>query len=426
MNQSIIKSVRAWEILDSRGNPTVEAEVTTESGVRAIASCPSGASTGKHEAVELRDHDKARYLGNGVLQAVANVNNRISGILTRRSCADQHEIDSLMIEADGSRNMNVFGANATTAVSIACAKAAAAIKGVPLYHHISEIFAGGTQNTSFPVPAMNVINGGKHAGSGLAIQEFLILPVGDDSAADSIRKGSEIYHNLANILSNCLSRSAINLGDEGGFAPSLDYDELALSYICEAITQSGYQAGKDVLLGIDAAASNFWNTSKQKYVMSSSRLMSPEDLLAFYCELADKYPLKYIEDPFMEEDFDSFAKITQVLGSKVTIVGDDFFVTNKDKVDEGIRMHAANGIIIKVNQVGTLTGAMEAAFNASSPSASWDLIASHRSGETNDYWLADFAVGIGANAIKAGAPARGERIAKYNRLMLIEQEGPRS
>jgi enolase len=426
VDQSAITSIWAWEILDSRGNPTVEVEVTVGSDERFIASCPSGTSTGKHEAYELRDNDKTRFSGKGVLKAVANVNEKISRLLAGRKCTDQGEIDRLMIEADGSENMRMLGANATTAVSLACAKAAAGRKGVSLHQHISDLFGSSPKDPRLPVPAMNVINGGKHAGSGLAIQEFLIFPIGSRSnsntisAADSIRKGSEIYHNLANILASRLGRSAINVGDEGGFAPSLEHDELALSYICEAISQSGYEVEKDVLLGIDAAASNFWNDSKQKYVMGNDISMGPEDLLTFYSEMADKYHLSYIEDPFMEEDFDSFARVTQELGSKVTITGDDIFVTDKVLMNKGIEAHAANGIIIKVNQVGTLTEALEAASKASI-AASWKVIASHRSGETNDYWLADLAVGIGANAIKAGAPARGERIAKYHRLMRIEQ-----
>jgi enolase len=417
--KSMIAWVRAWEVLDSRGNPTVEAEAITESGIRGVASCPSGASTGKHEALELRDSDAKRYSGKGVMRAVANVNSRISETLKGRSCEDQHEIDNLMIELDGTRNFSILGANATTAVSLACAKAAAMVKGVSLYHHISYLF-GGVKNTTFPVPVMNIINGGKHAGSGLSIQEFMIMPVKADRPSEAIRISSEIYHKLGSILSNRLTKSALNVGDEGGYAPSLDHDEAALSYITEAISQSGYEPGKDVVVGIDAAASNFWDAAKQKYRLSNSRLVSTEDLLTFYAELADKYPLKYIEDPFMEDDSDSFAKITEALGRRVTIVGDDIFVTDKDKVVEGIKVRAANGIIIKVNQVGMLTGAIEAAKSAYS--APWSVIASHRSGETNDHWLADFAVGIGANGIKAGAPARGERIAKYNRLVQIERE----
>lgn len=418
MAQRTIVRVRAWEILDSRGNPTVEAEVTTDGGIRGVASCPSGASTGKHEALELRDNDPKRYLGKGVLQAVENVNNKISKVLKGRSCEDQLEIDELMIELDGTNNMAVLGANATTAVSLACAKAGAMVNGFSLYNHIREL-SDGAKVDNFPLPVMNIINGGKHAGSGLSIQEFMIIPVRADKPCEAIRMGSEIYHNLAKILSSRLTKSAVNVGDEGGFAPSLDYDELALSYIVEAISRSGNEPGKDVIVGIDAAASNFWNPTKQKYAFDN-RLMSAEDLLTFYAELADNYPLKYIEDPFMEEDLDSFVKITEYLGQKVTIVGDDIFVTNKDRVDEGIKARSANGIIIKVNQVGTLTGALEAAKSAYS--AKWSVIASHRSDETNDSWLADFAVGIGANGIKAGAPTRGERIAKYNRLMQIEQE----
>jgi enolase len=422
-SECIIKSIKATEILDSRGNPTVEVEIYTKDGISATASTPSGASTGKHEALELRDSDNTRYLGKGVLQAVKNVNERISPILEGKSCYNQQEIDQIMVEADSTDNMSTLGANATTAISIVCAKAAAKAKGIQLYQHISEILSSGyglreKNMVTIPVPLMNIINGGKHAGSGLAIQEFMIIPVKRGHTSESIRAGSEIYHKLASILSNRLAKSATNVGDEGGFAPTLDYDELALTYIIEAISQSGYEPGKDIVLGIDAAASNLWNTTKQKYMLNG-RLMSAEDLLAYYSDLVDRYPLKYIEDPFMEDDLESFVKITEALGRKVTIVGDDIFVTEKDKVSEGIKSHVANGIIIKVNQVGTLTAAIETVKRAHS--ASWSVIASHRSGETNDDWLADFAVGIGATGIKAGAPARGERVIKYNRLMKIEQ-----
>jgi enolase len=420
----IIKLIRATEILDSRGNPTVEVEIHTKDGISATASTPSGASTGKHEALELRDSDNMRYLGKGVLQAVKNINEKISPVLKGKSCYNQQEIDQLMIEVDGTGNMSTLGANATTAVSIACAKAAAKAKGIQLYQHISQIFSSGyglreKNIVTIPVPLMNIINGGKHAGSGLAIQEFMIIPAKRGRISESIRAGSEIYHKLASILSSRLTKSATNVGDEGGFAPTLDHDELALTYIIEAISQSGYEPGKDIVLGIDVAASNLWDKTKQKYVLDR-RLMNAEDLLTLYSELVDKYPLKYIEDPFMEEDVDSFVRITEALGQKATIAGDDIFVTQKDKVAEGIRSHAANGIIIKVNQVGTLTGAIESAKRANS--ASWNIIASHRSGETNDDWLADFAVGIGATGIKAGAPARGERVIKYNRLMNIEEQ----
>lgn len=309
--KATIKWVKAREILDSRGNPTVEVEIITESGIRAAASCPSGASTGKQEAIELRDNDPKRYSGKGVMQAVVNVNSKISEALKGRSCEDQHEIDRMMVELDGTKTMGILGANATTAVSLACAKAAAMVTGVSFYHHIFELFAG-TKSIVFPVPVMNIINGGKHAGSGLSIQEFMIIPLKADRPSEAIRMGSEIYRKLGSILSNRLDKSAVNVGDEGGYAPSLDYDELALKYIMDAISQSSYEPGEDVVVGIDAAASNFWNATKQRYVLNS-RLMSPEDLLAFYAELADKYPLKYIEDPFMEDDLDSFVKITEEL-----------------------------------------------------------------------------------------------------------------
>jgi enolase len=417
MTAAKIKSLRAREILDSRGNPAVEVEVTTESGSRAVASCPSGASTGKNEALELRDNDNKRFFGKGVLHAIDNVNTKISNMLAGIDCTNQSEIDKIMIESGGDEKLK-FGANATTAVSVACAKVAARTKKIHLYQHISEMF-GTKKIMSFPVLWMNIINGGKHSGNGLAIQEFMIQPISAaKSVKESIRMGSEIYHQLQNILITRLNKSSINVGDEGGFAPVLDYDELALSYISDAVTECGYSIGKDVVLGIDCAASNFWNSSKEEYSMGN-KLVNSEELLNYYCNLVDKYPIKIIEDPFREDDAESFAKITEELGKKVSIIGDDIFVTNKSKVTEGVNRHIANGIIIKVNQVGTLTEAMEAARDAFS--ASWNVIASHRSGETNDDWLADFAVGIAANGIKAGAPARGERLAKYNRLMRIEE-----
>lgn len=418
MTAAKIQSLRAREILDSRGNPTVEVEIITKSGSRAVASCPSGASTGKNESLELRDNDTKRFFGKGVLYAIDNVNTKISNMLVGRNCTNQDEIDNIMIELGGVEKLK-FGANATTAVSMACAKVAAKTKKVHLYQHVSEIFNGTKKTLSFPVPWMNIINGGKHSGNGLAIQEFMIQPISAaKSVRESIRMGSEIYHQLKNILITRINRSSINVGDEGGFAPVLDCNELALSYISDAIIECGYSIGKEVVLGIDCAASNFWIPSKEKYSINN-KLVNSEELLNYYFKLVDRYPIEIIEDPFREDDVESFAKITEEIGKKVSIIGDDIFVTNKSKVTEGINKHVANGIIIKVNQVGTLTEAMEAAKVAFS--ASWNVIASHRSGETNDDWLADFAVGIAAKGIKAGAPARGERLAKYNRLMQIEE-----
>lgn len=438
-SRCIIKTVRAREILDSRGNPTIEAEVYTDSGVRAIASSPSGASTGKNEALELRDGDSKRFLGKGVLQAKTRIDEKISSILLGRSCDNQKEIDSLIIETDGTENMRVLGANATTAVSIACARAAAKAKSVQLYQHISDIFTGlikgkksvGTSTVEFPtadpvitipVPLMNIINGGKHAGSGLAIQEFMIAPVGAKDFSESIRMGSEIYHKLASILSDKFGISALNVGDEGGFAPTIKDTESVLSFISDAVSECGYSVGTDIMLGIDCAANNFWNPVTSKYTIDGKSLRSDE-LLDYYISLCDRYPIRIIEDPFIEDDLDSFAKITGKIGKKTYVVGDDIFVTDKSRVQKGINEQVANSMIVKVNQIGTLTAAMEAVGAATSES--WLIIASHRSGETNDDWLADFSVGINAGAIKAGAPARGERVAKYNRLMYIEQMNPK-
>jgi enolase len=424
--ECVIKSLIAREILDSRGNPTVEVKVYTESGITATASTPSGASTGKHEALEIRDlHDNKRFLGKGVLQAVYNINDKISSILVGRHCDNQQEIDQSMIEADGTENMHILGANATTAISIACAKAAAKTRGIPLYQYISELFSpNSNRDITIPVPLMNIVNGGKHSGSGLAIQEFMIAPIGAKDLSQAVMMGSEIYHQLGSILSDSLGRSAINIGDEGGFAPAtIKSTDSVLSYISDAISKCGYSLGSDILLGIDCAATNFWNPVLSEYLIDGKSLNS-DKLLDYYISLCDHYPIRFIEDPFAEHDLSSFTKITAEIGNKICIVGDDIFVTNKKRVLEGTELSAANSIIIKVNQVGTLTEAMQAVMTASYKL--WTIIASHRSGETNDDWLSDFSVGIGADGIKAGAPARGERVAKYNRLMEIEQMEPYS
>jgi enolase len=419
----IIKSIRAREILDSRGNPTVEAEVRTSSGIKATASTPSGASTGKHEAIELRDtNDISRFLGRGVLRAVTNVNEKIASIIVGRCCDNQQELDRLMAEADGTENMGILGANATTAVSMACAKAAAKTRGIQLYEHISGLF-NCTHNTktvvTTPVPLMNIVNGGKHAGSELAIQEFMIAPVGARNFSEAVRMGTEIYHELKFILSTRMGKTAVNVGDEGGFAPALIKSaESVFSYISDAVEKRGYSLGRDVVFEIDCAASNFWNPDTEHYAIDGKSLNTGE-LLDYYCSLCDLYPIRIIEDPFREDDLDSFVQITSRLGGKTCIVGDDIFVSHNARVLEGIELGAANSIIIKINQVGSLTRAIEATRTASS--RSWSIVASHRSGETTDDWLADFSVGIGSDGIKSGAPARGERTAKYNRIMQIEQ-----
>lgn len=328
-----------------------------------------------------------------------------------------------MIEADGTENMSVLGANATTAVSIACAKAAANTRGWQLYQYISEVFSSTTKQTkttlSTPVPLMNIVNGGTQAGNELAIQEFMIAPVGAKDFSEAVRMGCEVYQELKSLLSTNLGKAAVNVGDEGGFAPTtIRSTESVLSYISDAVDRCGYNTGRDIVIGIDCAASSFWNLAKTYYTIDGKQLGSDE-LLDYYCSLCDQYPIRLIEDPFREYDLESFIKITAKLGDKTCIVGDDIFVTNKARVREGIELGAANSIIIKINQIGTLTGALEALRPATSEL--WRIIASHRSGETNDDWLADFSVGIGADAIKAGAPARGERVVKYNRLMRIEQ-----
>jgi enolase len=337
-----------------------------------------------------------------------------------RCCDNQEELDRLMSEADGTENMGILGANATTAVSMACAKAGAKIRGMQLYEYISELF-NFTENTknviTTPVPLMNIVNGGKHAASELAIQEYMIAPVGARNFSAAVRVGSEIYHELKFILSTRIGKTAINVGDEGGFAPALiKSTESVFSYISDAAKKRGYSLGSDIVFGI--AASNFWNPSTEHYAIDGKSLSTGE-LLDYYCSLCELYPIRIIEDPFREDDLDSFVQITSRLGGKTCIVGDDIFVSHNTRVREGIELGAANSIIIKINQVGSLTRAMEATRTASS--RSWRIVASHRSGETTDDWLADFSVGIGSDGIKSGAPARGERTAKYNRIMQIEQ-----
>ncbi|HET7391417.1 MAG TPA: phosphopyruvate hydratase [Nitrososphaeraceae archaeon] len=333
-SEYVIKSISAREILDSRGNPTVEVEVYTNSDISATASAPSGASTGKHEAIELRDSDNKRFLGKGVLRAITNVNEKISSILVGRSCDNQQQIDQLMVEADGTENMQILGANATTAVSIACAKTAANVQGVPLYQHISELFSNSKKlKTRIPVPLMNIINGGKHSGSGLAIQEFMIIPAGAKDLSESVRMGSEIYHQLACVLSQSLGKSSINVGDEGGFAPATTKSttESVLSYISDAVDECGYSLGSDILIGIDCAATNFWDPATLEYVVDG-KSMNSDKLLDYYVSLCDRYPIRIIEDPFREDDLESFSKITAEIGKKTCIVGDDIFVTSSRRV----------------------------------------------------------------------------------------------
>ena len=409
---SVILDIFAREILDSRGNPTVEVEVILESGVVGRAAVPSGASTGAHEAVELRDGDKERYLGKGVLQAVKNVNEIIAEQLIGYSVFDQVEIDELMIEIDGTPNKAKLGANAILGVSMAVAKAAAEELGVPLYKYL-----GGFSARELPVPMMNILNGGEHADNNVDIQEFMVLPVGAPSFREALRMGAEVYHSLKSVLKARGLSTAI--GDEGGFAPNLASNEEALQVIMEAIEKAGYKAGEDIYLGMDVASTEFYRDGKYKMTGEGKEFTSAE-LVAFYENLAAKYPIITIEDGMAEDDWEGWKLLTEKLGKKLQLVGDDLFVTNTERLAKGIDQGIANSILVKVNQIGTLTetfATMEMAKRAG-----YTCVVSHRSGETEDATIADIAVAVNAGQIKTGAPARTDRVAKYNQLLRIEDE----
>lgn len=406
---SPITRVWAREVLDSRGNPTVEAEITA--GKLCLAAiAPSGASTGSHEALELRDQDE-RYNGKGVMKAVNNVRAGISPVITGMNVQDLKAVDAAMIAADGTPNKSKFGANATVAVSLAVAKAGAADKGVELHEHL----APGSH--ILPVPMMNILNGGKHAGSNLKIQEFMISPAGAATFADALRMGAEVYHALKQLLKKSYGVSAINIGDEGGFAPALDTTPQALDIIMQAIESANYTPGKDVYLAMDAAASEFY--ADGQYTLDGKTLSAGE-LVDFYANLAASYPLISLEDPVMEDDFATMTEMTKKLGSKLQLVGDDLFVTNTERLRRGIEAGAGNALLLKVNQIGTVSEAIEAAELALK--SNYAVMVSHRSGESEDTSIADIAVALGCGQIKTGAPARGERTAKYNRLLRIEEQ----
>lgn len=407
-----IVTVRAREILDSRGNPTVEAEVMTTSAV-GRASVPSGASTGSHEAVELRDGDPNRFLGKGVSKAVANVNAVIGPKLKGMDCDDQRAIDEKMIGLDGTPNKGKLGANAILAVSMAAARAAANSNLVGLF---AQLRASTTY--TLPVPMMNVINGGEHAGNELAVQEFHVEPVGADSCTEAIRMGAEVYQSLKKVLTAEYGRNATNVGDEGGFAPPLSRTSDALASLRRAIKKAGYEE-REVRLGIDAAASTFYDDKKRMYAMDG-KSMSSEGLEDFYAALRDEYGLLTIEDPFAEDSFDSFSSITRRLGKETRIIGDDLYVTDVTRMKKGIKMGATNSAVIKLNQIGTVSETEDAIDLAGK--AGWDVVVSHRSGETDDPFIAHLATAFGSAFIKTGAPARGERVAKYNELMRIEEQ----
>lgn len=412
---SIITDIYAREVLDSRGNPTIEVEVYTESGAFGRGMVPSGASTGEYEAVELRDGDKARYLGKGVTKAVDNVNNIIAEAIIGYDVRDQMAIDKAMIDLDGTPNKGKLGANAILGVSIAVARAAADYLEVPLYHYL-----GGFNTKVLPTPMMNIINGGSHADNSIDFQEFMIMPVGAPTFKEALRMGAEVFHALASILKG--RGLATSVGDEGGFAPNLGSNEEGFEVIIEAIEKAGYVPGKDVVLAMDAASSEFYDKEKGVYVLADSGEgeKTTKEMIAFYEELVSKYPIISIEDGLDENDWDGFKKLTEVLGDKVQLVGDDLFVTNTTKLAEGIEKGIANSILIKVNQIGTLTETFEAIEMAKE--AGYTAVVSHRSGETEDSTISDIAVATNAGQIKTGSLSRTDRIAKYNQLLRIEDQ----
>ncbi len=407
-----IEGIRAREIIDSRGNPTVEAEVFLEGRGFGRAAVPSGASTGKREAVELRDDDKDRYLGKGVLRAVENIHRIISPELEGKDALDQNNIDQLLIKLDGTKNKEQLGANAILAVSMASARAAASVLGIPLYRYL-----GGVNTCRLPVPMFNILNGGMHADNNVDIQEFMILPTGAPSFREGLRMGVEVYHHLKKVL----KEEGLNtgVGDEGGFAPNLSSNEAALEVIMEAIKRAGYKGGKDFHLALDAAASEMYRDNM--YQLASEGLeKNSEEMVDYYLYLVNSYPIISIEDGLAEDDWEGWKLLTDRLGTQIQVVGDDLFVTNPEILKKGITEKAANSILIKLNQIGTVTETLEAIDLAKRNGFTW--IISHRSGETEDYIISDLAVATGAGQIKTGAPSRSERLSKYNQLLRIEEE----
>jgi len=418
-----IKKVWAREILDSRGNPTIEVDLHTDKGVFR-AAVPSGASTGVHEAVELRDGDKSRYLGKGVLKAVKNVNEVIAPAVVGKDVTKQEELDKFLNGLDGTENKGKLGANAILGVSLAACRAAAAHKGVPLYRHIADL--AGTKEIKLPVPAFNVINGGAHAGNKLAFQEFMILPVGAPNFHEAVRWGAEVYHQLKAVIKEKYGLDATNVGDEGGFAPNISNPKEGLDLLTAAIAKAGY-TGK-VKIGMDVAASEFYEEKEQKYNLDfknkshakPENLLTGEKLTELYISFAKDYDVVSIEDPFDQDDWDTYPKLTAALLGKVQIVGDDLLVTNPKRIRDAISKKAASALLLKVNQIGTVTESIEACKLAQG--AGWGVMVSHRSGETEDTFIADLSVGLNTGQIKTGAPCRSERNAKYNQLIRIEEE----
>ena len=407
---SLIVEIYAREVLDSRGNPTVEVEVTTENGTVGSAIVPSGASTGVHEAVELRDGDKSRYLGKGTLNAVNNVNEIIADELIGFDIFDQVGIDRALIQIDGTENKSKLGANAILGVSMAVARAAAIESDTPLYEYI-----GGVNAKTLPVPMMNILNGGEHADNNVDIQEFMVMPAGACSFKEALRMGTEVFHNLKSVLKSKGYNTAV--GDEGGFAPNLNSNEEALQTIMEAIEKAGYKAGKDIFLALDVASSEMYENGKYNF-KGEGKIYSSEELVNYYCDLVEKYPIISIEDGLSEDDWDGWKLLTEKIGNKVQLVGDDLFVTNYSRLNMGIEKGIANSILIKLNQIGTITETLDAIELAKTHG--YTCVISHRSGETEDTTIADLAVAVNAGQIKTGSASRTDRICKYNQLLRIE------
>ena len=415
---ALIKSVEAIEILDSRGNPTIQVEVITEEGICGVSAVPSGASTGSFEAVELRDGEKNRYQGKGVTKAVENVNKKISKKIIGMNVFEQRKIDEEMIRLDDTLNKSNLGANAILGVSLAVAKAASNTLGMELYRYI-----GGIHAKELPVPMMNILNGGKHSENNISIQEFMIMPIGDITFAERLRRGVEIYHTLKKVLKE--KGFAVGVGDEGGFAPNLENEEMALDVIMEAITKAGYEPGKEIALALDVASTEMKEEAKKigkdgYYFWKTDMLKSNEEMIDYLVNLCNKYPIVSIEDGLAEEDWENWQILTEKLGNKIQLVGDDLFVTNMSRLKRGIDKKVANAILIKPNQIGTLTETLDTIQMAKENG--YRTIISHRSGETEDTTIADIAVGINGMQIKTGAPCRTDRVAKYNRLLTIENE----
>ena len=409
-----IEEIIAREILDSRGNPTVECEVILESGAVGRAAVPSGASTGEHEALELRDLDKSRYLGKGVLKAIQNIEEKIRPALLGRDSSDQTHIDQVMLELDGTPNKRELGANAILAVSMANAYAAAEYHGLPLYRYL-----GGVSATTLPVPMMNIINGGAHADNSVDIQEFMVMPVGAANLREAVRCGAEIFHALKSVLKG--KGHSTSVGDEGGFAPNLSSNREALDVIMEAVAKAGYKAGQDVLLALDCAASEFYDKDKKVYNLAGEgRILEPGQLVEFYEQLVKDYPIISIEDGLDENDWEHWALLTKRLGSSIQLVGDDLFVTNTTKLAQGIEQGVGNSILIKLNQIGTVTETLSAVNLAHRNG--YTSVISHRSGETSDTTIAHLAVAVGSGQIKTGSLSRSDRVAKYNELIRIEEQ----